>query len=303
MYAYFTHVTLDLVIYPDVLNWSLDQEDPVLYLPSKLFESARREWPEVPYPQPEQPVAPSPTKPTHTDEELKQLLKIHHQFTKVILKMGVDPCKKFKEAKVESILARIKAKDLECPVCPKPFTSTSRMRQHITLKHLGVTKHQCQVCKKYYVNAQSLKAHESSHDEKLNPHKCTICGKAFPPQFKLSDHLPKHGEPMYVCQYENCGRKYRWLGGKKDHEKKCIYNEEAVDPPFKCEECGRSYWDKRSLDRHTSENHGDEPLQRLPCKQCDKTFKNKNSLDKHVKSVHQKKKPKGTDPTPGPSTE
>ena len=120
----------------------------------------------MPYPQPEQPVPPSPTKPTHTDEELKQLLKIHHKFTKVILKMGVDPCKKFKEAKVESILSRIKAKDLECPVCQKPFTSTSRMRQHVTLKYLGITKHQCQVCKKYYVNAQSLKAHESSHDEK-----------------------------------------------------------------------------------------------------------------------------------------
>ena len=259
----------------------------------------------MPYPQPEQPVPPSPTKPTHTDEELKQLLKIHHQFTKVILKVGVDPCKKFKEAKVESILARIKAKDLECPVCQKPFTSTSRMRQHVTLKHLGVTKHQCPVCKKYYVNAQSLKAHESSHDEKLNPNKCTICGKAFPSQFKLSDHLPKHGEPMYVCQYENCGRKYKWLRGKKDHERKCTYNEKAVEAPFKCQECGRGYWDKRSLDRHTNENHGDEPLQMLPCKQCEKTFKNKNSLDKHVKSVHQKKKPKGTDtdPTPGTSTE
>ena len=206
--------------------------------------------------------------------------------------MGVDPCKKFKEAKVESILARIEAKDLECPVCQKPFTSTSRMRQHVTLKHLGVTKHQCPVCKKYYVNAQSLKAHESSHDEKLNPHKCTICGKAFPSQFKLSDHLPKHGEPMYVCQYENCGRKYKWLRGKKDHERKCTYNEKAVEAPFKCEECGRDYWDKRSLDRHTNENHGDEPLQRLPCKHSEKTFKNKNSLDKHVKSVHQKKKPK-----------
>ena len=100
-------------------------------------------------------------------------------------------------------------------------------------------------------------------------------------------------------------RKYRWLREKKDHERKCTYNGKAVDPPFRCEECGRSYWDKRSLDRHTSENHGDEPLQRLLCKQCDKTFKNKNSLDKHVKSVHQKKKPKGTDtdPTPGPPTE
>ena len=283
-------------------NWSLEQEDPVLYLPSKLFESARREWPEVPYPQPEVPVPPSPIKPTHTDEQLKEMLKIHHQFTKVILKMGVDPCKKFKEAKVESILARIKAKDLECPVCQKPFTSTSRMRQHVTLKHLGVTKHQCQVCKKYYVNAQSLKAHESSHDEKANPHKCTICGKAFPTQAKLADHLPKHGEPMYVCQYPTCGRKYKWPRGKKDHEKKCQFNLAAVKAPFICEECGRDYWDKRSLDRHTRENHGEEAGERLPCNQCDKTFKNKNSLDKHVKNIHSKKGAKDPVPDPEPGT-
>ena len=70
---------------------------------------------------------------------------------------------------------------------------------------------------------------------------------------------------------------------------------------LRCEDCGRDYWDKRSLDRHTRENHGEEPLERLPCDKCDKTFKNKNSLDKHVRNVHQKKKAKDPEPDPEPT--
>ena len=54
-------------------------------------------------------------------------------------------------------------------------------------------------------------------------------------------------------------------GKKGTMKKKCQFNKAAVKAPFICEECGRDYWDKRSLDRHTRENHTEEAGERLPC--------------------------------------
>ena len=226
--------------------------------------------------------------PFYTEAEMAEFLKIHHLYTKLILGMGVDPCAKFQESKVINILARIKAKDLECPVCAKVYKSTSRMRQHVSLKHLGKTPYQCDICKKYYVNQQSLTAHGSTHDEARNPHKCNVCSKAFPTEAQLRAHNPVHGEPMYVCSYDNCGKKYKWLKGRKEHEQKCQKNPNAK-PKHGCDLCDRRYWDKRSLDRHVAEDHT-EGVVRLPCPSCTKTFKNKDSLAKHKKNVHDKKK-------------
>ena len=282
---------------PDVLSvepmvkeggWTLAAEDPNLFLDSKLDLKARREWPDEPYPQPAVPVAPTGDTPFYKESDMAEFLKIHHQYTQLILGMGVDPCAKFQESKVINILAKIKAKDLECPVCAKVYKSTSRMRQHVALKHLGKTPYQCGTCKKYYVNQQSLTAHGSTHDSNKNPHKCNVCSKAFPTEAQLRSHNPVHGEPMYICQYANCGRKYKWLKGKKEHEEKCKKNPDAK-PKYGCDLCDRRYWDKRSLDRHVSEDHT-EGVVRLPCPSCSKTFKNKNSLAKHKKNVHDKKK-------------
>ena len=127
---------------------------------TNLQLKARREWPDQPYPklQPGQ-VVPSNVTPTHTKEELEELLKLHHAFTKLIKKMGVDPCKDFKESNVKAILLSIDSSDLECKVCGKVYSSASRLRLHMQQKHIGVTNYQCPTCKQYYVNEQSLQAH------------------------------------------------------------------------------------------------------------------------------------------------
>ena len=282
---------------PDVLaveplvaegGWTLAGESPHLFTPSKLDQKARREWPDQPYPQPQVAAAPSNDTPFYKEAEMKEFLKIHHQYTQLILNMGVDPCKKFQEAKVENILVKIKAKDLECPVCSKVYSSTSRMRQHVAQKHLGKTPYQCKTCLKYYVNQQTLTAHASVHDTDKNPHKCNTCPKAFPTESQLRAHQPVHGDPLYICKWPDCGRKYKWLKGKKEHEGKCTKNPDAK-PQFPCDQCDREYWDKRSLDRHTAEDHT-EGVQRLQCPSCTKTFKNKDSLAKHKKFSSHKEK-------------
>ena len=145
-----------LVSYPVILScgplvaeghWSLQHEDPMLYVQGNLWDKARREWPDIPYPQAEgAPTTPSKDTPKYSKEEMDSLLKIHHQFTKLILKLGVDPCKAFKEQNVKHILQTIDSNDLDCKICGKSYQTASRMRLHIQQKHIGVTNYQCTTC-------------------------------------------------------------------------------------------------------------------------------------------------------------
>ena len=57
-----------MLCYPNVLScgplepqggWTLGGEDPKYYKKSKLWKTARREWPDVPYPVPSKPTTPA----------------------------------------------------------------------------------------------------------------------------------------------------------------------------------------------------------------------------------------------------
>ena len=180
-----------LVSYPIILscgplvpegNWDFQHEDPMLYLEGKLWDKARREWPELPYPQAAgAPTTPTKDTPKYSREEMDSLLKIHHQFTKLILRLGVDLCKAYKEQNVKNILQHIDANDLDCKVCGKSYTNASRMRLHIQQKHIGVTNYQCTTCYKYYVNEQTLATHISrAHDPNKAQFICGKCKKGYP---------------------------------------------------------------------------------------------------------------------------
>ena len=108
----------EVLNYPNVLScgplepqggWTLAGEDPKYYRKSKLWKTARREWPDVPYPVPSKPT-PTPAEgeeeqnsDSHSPEDIKELMAIHHSFTKLLEKMGVDPCADYQEQKVENI--------------------------------------------------------------------------------------------------------------------------------------------------------------------------------------------------------
>ena len=285
-------------------GWTLSGEDPALFAPPNILKDARREWPDTPYPtiQPGEVVS-SDTTPTHKKEELEELLKMHHSFTKLITKMGVDPCKVFKEARVQNILASIDATDLECKVCGKMYSSASRMRLHIQQKHVGVTNYQCPTCKKYYVNEQSLQGHIARGHDVTKTHKCPHCTKSFATANQLTLHQPMHSGPKYECKFTplGCDRKYVYKRGKVDHEAKCKKNPKAPKPQVECDICPKKFFDNRGVNRHMREVHKvkagrdvhKEPEEEIPCSQCDRIFLDNKHLKAHIKSVHTPKPKKG----------
>ena len=107
-----------------------------------------------------------------------------------------------------------------------------------------------------------------------------------------------------MCKFEDlgCTRKYVYIRGKRDHEKKCTYNPVKPQPQFECEECGRKYFDKRIRDRNLREVHKikssvvvtpasvEDPGQgEFQCDQCSRRFLDKNHLNAHINRVHRKK--------------
>ena len=257
--------------YPNVLScgplepqggWTLVGEDPKYYRKSKLWKTARREWPDVPYPVPSKPT-PTPAEEeeeqdtaSHSQEDLKELMAIHHSFTKLLEKMGVDPCADYQEQKVDNILIGIKSSDLQCKVCGKIYTTSMRMKRHFKKRHIGKTNYQCEICKKYYTDASSLKEHKGNHDETLRPHKCKYCSKRFATEYKLTEHLLMHQGKTFICSFSQCGRLFTYKKGKQDHEPKCDHNpKKPKDKPFPCKNCTRGYCDHRSLLRHEKEKH------------------------------------------------
>ena len=260
----------EVLCYPNVLScgplepqggWTLGGEDPKYYKKSKLWKTARREWPDVPYPVPSKPTTPAEEEEeqdsaSHNPEDIKELMAIHHSFTKLLEKMGVDPCADYQEQKVENILIGIQSSDLQCKVCGKMFTTSMRMKRHFKKRHIGKTNYQCKICKKYYTDASSLKEHEGNHDESLRPHKCTKCSKRFATEYKLTEHLLMHQGKTFICSFSQCGRLFTYKKGKQDHEPKCPQNpKKPKDKPFQCKKCTRGYWDHRSLLRHEKEKH------------------------------------------------
>ena len=257
--------------WPDLLScgplqpqagWTLQGEDPALFTKDRLWPHARREWVDTPYPTtPDAPAAPEGSTPVMSAADMEELYKIHHTYTKMILKHGGDPCKHFKEVQVENILAGIKSSDLQCKVCEKSYSSASRMKRHMMKRHLGKTNYQCPQCKKYYTDASSLKEHSHVHNPALNPFKCDRCDKSFPSKSKKDAHQLKHLGNQWACKYaeDGCTKTFAWKRGKVDHEGKCSFNPDAPKkedkPRFTCDLCGRGYADSRSVLRHKREKH------------------------------------------------
>ena len=261
----------EVLNYPNVLSCgplepqggsTLAGEDPKYYRKSKLWKTARREWPDVPYPVPSKPT-PTPAEEeeeqdtaSHSQEDLKELMAIHHSFTKLLEKMGVDPCADYQEQKVDNILIGIRSSDLQCKVCGKIYTTSMRMKRHFKKRHIGKTNYQCEICKKYYTDASSLKEHKGNHDETLRPHKCKHCSKRFATEYKLTEHLLMHQGKTFIGSFSQCGRLFTYKKGKQDHEPKCDHNpKKPKDKHFPCKKCTRGYWDHRSLLRHDKEKH------------------------------------------------
>ncbi|KAH0564351.1 zinc finger protein 585B-like [Cotesia glomerata] len=147
-----------------------------------------------------------------------------------------------KEQHVTQHLKTHEAKQWECDVCCKMFTTKYFLKKHKRL-HSGEMPYKCHICNKTFTFQQSYHKHRLYHkDDK--PHTCTTCGRSFKELSTLHNHERIHtGEKPFAC--ETCGKCFRQRVSYLVHRR--IHTGVM---PYSCTSCGRSFRYKVSQRTH-----------------------------------------------------
>ena len=111
-------------------------------------------------------------------------------------------------------------------------------------------------------------------------YKCLFCPKILSNRGNMKRHMTLiHEEAIerpFICNI--CSKSFRQKHHLNDHA--LIHTGEK---PFACDSCGKRFIQKRFLNNHIL-IHSNE--KQFPCNSCEKTFYQKRSLREHVKKVH-----------------
>ena len=261
-------------------GYNITQDDPAVFCDQITYVDHPRDLTE-PYPDgadQEQTVPQASTSASQEDpvpgpkaEMVAMLSRMHYELSKLAKNAGVaDICATEKANRLENVIAGLTSKDLICRYCKKKYSSITKLKNHLKVKHLKKTAHYCEPCKKYFSEASSLLAHRKRHEEGAQEFRCKgkvkdkdgnlqPCQKVCYSAAKLRDHQIVHSSAKpFTCQY--CQAKsFKRKKSVKEHEAKCI-NNPNYGGRLQCRLCPKNYADKKSLQRHFRSSHpGEDP--------------------------------------------
>ena len=131
-----------------------------------------------------------------------------------------------------------------------------------------------------------MKAHKNTHLD-VKPFSCTTCNKTFATSSLLSRHMFNHMDKTFSCNL--CNKIYTKPGSLRLHRRTAHQNKDA----FQCDQCQRTFSDKRSFQGHLLVHSGKKPF---VCEEkgCGRSFNNKSNLRIHS-YLHLDKKPHACD--------
>ncbi|XP_063535456.1 zinc finger protein 181-like [Cydia strobilella] len=196
---------------------------------------------------------------------------------------------------------------LECDLCPKSFQSKDKYGEHLNT-HLRERLFPCPVCLQRYPMLVHLQRHAEKHTQE-DIFSCNICKESYRSLIDLRRHSERdHGEkeefPCYVCSriilssadflthvrtHDNafhtcafCPRKFtdaqKWEEHSAEHIEK-IGRGEAIEKPYSCEYCKKSFEYQSVLKTHIRMHTGERPYE---CPECKKKLKTQSALTEHV---------------------
>lgn len=117
------------------------------------------------------------------------------------------------------------AKNYECSICRKRFTTQTNLDRHIRTVHRQERNHKCTTCQKTFSQLSSLKLHQSVHMAERE-FACDLCNN----KFKTEVHLKLHKKRHMPTEYRRPRKNYSPKKTYKPIQKICV-----------CNECGRRF--------------------------------------------------------------
>ncbi|KAF7647550.1 hypothetical protein LDENG_00170250 [Lucifuga dentata] len=207
---------------------------------------------------------------------------------------------------MDAHLQQEEERKFKCDECGRGYRHAGSLANHKKTHDVG--SFQCDICGKENSNALALKSHLRSHTSQKK-HSCAECGKAFRLATQLATHervhltrkVKEHSYRKVETEYAtpesddeqsdhgaartasvSINTEYSSGQGVKMEE---VYNSEtetsdAINRPFKCNLCDKSYIHLRSLTNHKKTHQ----VGMFECTVCGKVFNNMAALYSHQRT-------------------
>lgn len=185
-------------------------------------------------------------------------------------------------------------KKFVCADCNRTFRRLHQLNVHRRI-HTGEKPYVCQRCGAKFRHDSTLTMHIRTRHDHLKPFSCDGCQKKFGRMSHLRKHQRNvcgranaRGNNIIVCKY--CELIFGKRSDLKHHLFTCEKKPDRLERGdlmttsiFVCETCGKEFTRLYDFKRHQLSHTDEKPYH---CPQCGKSFKERSSLNKHVKRMH-----------------
>ena len=151
-----------------------------------------------------------------------------------------------------------------------PTFATSINKKYKNLIHCYLCK--IEDCQKIFKTNQELIEHRKTHTQ---IHTCPLegCNKSFKDITNLRKHHKHHfpTEKRYYCPFEGCGKCFTASYNLTIH-----YRIHIGKKPYKCQKCGKGFFDKANYKYHISSKHININTKKLICQHINCKHKSKS---------------------------